>query len=1098
MESFKNYFIFILTLNLLIIPFNICSFKSLKKISDDGDYFVILDNGLYIYNFEKSECESIMTIGNSIFNQNDENNYIIITKNINSNLNETKIAALINQYLYVCKYDISINNCEYQSIQSLKDTYPFYVHIDNFKLKIYSLIYKYKILVGKYLIESFDFANYSTIKKEDTQINECNEDYTNRPVCQFDNFNSLIKCVYNYYFGDYLKYQAINTEFSVIDEISLKEESGYESITFALSENIDFFCALKKNIIGCFYKKKSEGEFTKITHNFQNGCSNLQTYYFDENNEFVLFCKNSNNYYLYIFDAGNMLNNIKQQDIILSNYNKKISIIYSNKTKKYDIIYDGNFTKSCKYFNEESELTIDMTNKNSEDSNEEEEEIAIDITDKYKEEKEEADKYIDIIIKKENSEDNIYKELINRLSELIENNPQKNEGDKYKLEDIIEATKTFTPKTWEQIINNLDELIEDKKIGNDYEIEGEDFKITINPTNSTALENSTYIDFGECEQILREKNNISNSSIITFVQIEKYNNNPNALYNQIQYYAYNDQKQLLDLSVCEDVETQIHYKLKDNVNLDFAKIKEFKEKGVDIFNINDKFFNDICNPYSESNNDMILSDRVNYIYQNYTLCEEGCTFNNFDSDSKMITCNCKIRSNFTNITIPLVYDTSNVSFFDSNIAIARCYKLVFSFAGKINNIGFIIFTILLLVYIIFFITFLRKRTKSISGFVFDEMMKYGYLNPKNNNNDSESKKIKAKSTILGKNMKKENKPNPNKKARTKRKYKTNSKKNNQSKSNIQMNLITGEEENYNNINALKEKDKKNWILNNLNHKNDEIKSKRKLMNKKVIDNFGIIKINLNKNIKKYYPKDSDQTLFNYTFDEAIRYDRRNIFRIFYIYLLNKQIIFHTFFLRSPLELFVLRFMLFIFMLSCDLALNSLFYLNDNISKKYHYGKNLFLFAFSNNLTIIIYSTLISYVLITLLTKLTHSSNAIRNIFRKEEKNLKSKKNYNITEKRKKEIYQEVLNVFKRLKIKLIFLFIIEIILILFFWYFVTAFCEVYTKTQTSWLLDGFLSILSRFFIELIAAFLYAKLYQVSIASNMETLYKIVMCSYDFS
>ena len=78
----------------------------------------------------------------------------------------------------------------------------------------------------------------------------------------------------------------------------------------------------------------------------------------------------------------------------------------------------------------------------------------------------------------------------------------------------------------------------------------------------------------------------------------------------------------------------------------------------------------------------------------------------------MITCNCKIRGNFTNITIPLVYDTSNVSFFDSNIAIARCYKLVFSFVGKINNIGLIIFTILLLVYIYnIFYYFSKKRYK---------------------------------------------------------------------------------------------------------------------------------------------------------------------------------------------------------------------------------------------------------------------------------------------------------------------------------------------------------------------------------------------------
>ena len=186
------------------------------------------------------------------------------------------------------------------------------------------------------------------------------------------------------------------------------------------------------------------------------------------------------------------------------------------------------------------------------------------------------------------------------------------------------------------------------------------------------------------------------------------------------------------------------------------------------------------------------------------------------------------------------------------------------------------------------------------------------------------------------------------------------------------------------------------------------------------------------------------------------------------------------------------------MLSCDLALNALFYLNDNISKKYHYAKNLFLFAFSDNITIIIYSTLVSYFLITLMTKLTNSTNAIRNIFRKEEEKIKSNKKYKITENRKNEIYIEILNVFKKLKIKIFFLFLIEIILILFFWYFVTAFCHVYSKTQTSWLIDSFLAILSRFFLELIFAFLYAKLYTISVASNIEIVYKIVMFMYDFS
>ena len=53
---------------------------------------------------------------------------------------------------------------------------------------------------------------------------------------------------------------------------------------------------------------------------------------------------------------------------------------------------------------------------------------------------------------------------------------------------------------------------------------------------------------------------------------------------------------------------------------------------------------------------------------------------------------------------------------------------------------------------------------------------------------------------------------------------------------------------------------------------------------------------------------------------------------------------------------------------------------------------MFLFAFSDNITIIIYSTLVSYALITLMTKLTNLTNAIRNIFGKAEEQLKKKKN----------------------------------------------------------------------------------------------------------
>ena len=176
----------------------------------------------------------------------------------------------------------------------------------------------------------------------------------------------------------------------------------------------------------------------------------------------------------------------------------------------------------------------------------------------------------------------------------------------------------------------------------------------------------------------------------------------------------------------------------------------------------------------------------------------------------------------------------------------------------------------------------------------------------------------------------------------------------------------------------------------------------------------------------------------------------------------------------------------------------MFYFNDNISKKYRYCKNLFLFAFSDNITVIILSTLIGFILLTLFGKLSNSTNDIRGVFRKEEEKLKNDKKYIITEKRKNEIIIEIDEILKKYKRKIVILIIIEMIIMIFFWYFVTAFCIVYNATQMSWLLDSLLSILSRAAIELLYSFGLAKLYRIAITGESHCLYKFVMFLYNFS
>ena len=261
-------------------------------------------------------------------------------------------------------------------------------------------------------------------------------------------------------------------------------------------------------------------------------------------------------------------------------------------------------------------------------------------------------------------------------------------------------------------------------------------------------------------------------------------------------------------------------------------------------------------------------------------------------------------------------------------------------------------------------------------------------------------------------------------------------------------------------------------------------------------NLNLININLN-NIKGYTPKSSTHILNIYSFEEAINYDMRAVCVIFYIFLLSKQAVFHAFLFRSPLESFPLRFCLLIFIIGSDLALNAIFYLDDKISKKYRYAKNLFLFTFNNNITIILISTFIGFLFLTLFTNLSNSTNKIRDVFRNIEEQIKRNKQFKVTEKKKKDVIKEIEEILKKHKIKVIILMIIEVSLMLFFWYYVTAFCHVYTKTQLSWILDSFLSMISRLFFEFIFSLGLAKLYRIGVEANYYCIYKIALFFYCF-
>ena len=242
---------------------------------------------------------------------------------------------------------------------------------------------------------------------------------------------------------------------------------------------------------------------------------------------------------------------------------------------------------------------------------------------------------------------------------------------------------------------------------------------------------------------------MSSNETITFLQLEINNKNNKSLINNIGYQAYDDNKKILDLSLCKDTNIKIFYLIKSNTSIDISFLSSFLDLNIDLFNINDSFFNDICVPYSDSkDDDVILEDRVKDFYQNYSLCDEGCIYNGNDLEQMIIICDCKVKPNLTtdivNNDIVKFEDTYKSSIFE----IIKCYNLVFSLNNKLNNIGFWIFTILVLIHIPLLIIYYYNGIKPIKEYIIKEMVDNGYLKDNNtksdNNTKNDIKEIKKK------------------------------------------------------------------------------------------------------------------------------------------------------------------------------------------------------------------------------------------------------------------------------------------------------------------------------------------------------------------
>ena len=209
------------------------------------------------------------------------------------------------------------------------------------------------------------------------------------------------------------------------------------------------------------------------------------------------------------------------------------------------------------------------------------------------------------------------------------------------------------------------------------------------------------IDFSNCIEILKQNPQYENSN---FTVVKFDIDRENSTIKQVEYKLLDEKGNEVPLELCQNETIEIKYTLDPTTpGIDFEKVKELAESGIDIFNPDSPFFNDICVPYTSSNGtDIPLKDRRKDLMQNISLCEEGCTYKSFNAVTYEVVCDCNIKEDFSFDEKELDVPSFKTLVDSTNIKIIKCYKLLLNFDNYIDNIGFFNFGILLHVFDSFF------------------------------------------------------------------------------------------------------------------------------------------------------------------------------------------------------------------------------------------------------------------------------------------------------------------------------------------------------------------------------------------------------------
>ena len=89
--------------------------------------------------------------------------------------------------------------------------------------------------------------------------------------------------------------------------------------------------------------------------------------------------------------------------------------------------------------------------------------------------------------------------------------------------------------------------------------------------------------------------------------------------------------------IYSNIDIRITKVITDISNLNYNTAKYLASQGIDIYNINDDFFNNFCNGIiSVNNQDLTLDNKIEDIYVNISFCDNDCEYQGINLETNKV------------------------------------------------------------------------------------------------------------------------------------------------------------------------------------------------------------------------------------------------------------------------------------------------------------------------------------------------------------------------------------------------------------------------------------------------------------------------------